>query len=138
MSNFLSSHETKSLLSFAKDSAKKSFQDLRKKEHFHCNYLEENIKTTKLFFQHTVFKDSASRTPQEIMERILIFPFLAEIIKEGIAKKTENSKEGIFYKISKQYEKYALSVIVLRNQKEDLVLLSCFKNFDSNKKKNRS
>ena len=135
MSNIFTSQQTKSLLSFAKDSAKKSFLQLKKEQFFFCTYMSEKVSITRLFFQHVVFKDSRARTPYEIMERILIFPFLSDIIKNGIAQKTHSINANEFYKVSKKYNKYSLSVILLRNKTGQLVLLSCFKDFNVQKKR---
>lgn len=126
----------KSLLAFAKDSAKKSFQKLREEEFFYSHELDKKIYITKQFFNHVVSDKNKKRTAYEIMERILIFPFLHEIITGGILVKSQSDKFSQFFRISKKYNKYILTIIILYDKKRaKYILLSCFKNY---KKKNLS
>ena len=118
----------KSLLAFAKDSAKKSFQKLRKEEQFYCTSLREKIHITKKFFNHVVFKDSTTRTPEEIMERILIMPFVSHIIEKGeyISKRDEYGKT--FIRISYVFWTAVKLSIILEKTQKHCIVLSCFRN----------
>ena len=125
----------KQLLTFAKDSAKKHFQELRKKSPIFCPAFSQEIHITREFFQHVVYRGENTRSPYEIMERILIFPFLSEIIKTGNLKETRKEEKITFLEIQKFFIFYKLSIIVIkRKNNPKYILLSCFKH----KKKNSS
>ena len=120
----------KSLLAFAKDSAKKAFKKLREQEYFFSKDLDKNINITRVFFEHVIYDKKKKRTAYEIMERILILPFLEEIISTGKIQKTREYKGTHFFRVSKVYKKYTLTVIIFQDTiTKEYILLSCFKNF---------
>jgi len=119
------------ILRIAKISAKRNFQELRKKSPIPCPLLNEKIKITKLFLSHIAYVGE-KRTHKEIVERILIIPFIDEIAQTGYIEKTRKSTNGISYQISKKIQSEVFSIIVIKTEKS-LLLLSCFRNWAQKK-----
>ena len=118
----------KQLLAFAKDSAKKHFQALRKNSPVFSPSFLNDIHITRDFFQHVIYRGKNSRSPYEIMERILIFPFLNEIIQTGTIIETREEKNICFFEIEKKYKSYNISIIIMhKTDNPKYILLSCFK-----------
>ena len=116
----------KALLRISKKSAKKVFQNLRENGNFFSPYLKENIQITKLFLNHIAFNVEKHRSIKEMMERLLIVPFLSEIVTSGEfqSKRGEHQKE--FFEFSKSFGKDEFVVIIMKDSK-GYFLLSCFR-----------
>ena len=122
------------LTKIAKFSAKKMFQDLKLKSAetpFFCEAIQSEIKITKLFFQHIVYKNKETRSYKEIIERILIIPFIQDIITTGVFIEKREEENISFFQFSKNLKDWTFSVIIQkRTQQDDYILLSCFKDFN--------
>ena len=68
-----------------------------------------------------------------MIERILIIPFLEEIITTGKLEKTRDDENGTSYQISLSIKNEVFSIIIIRTNKSYL-LLSCFRNLNYKKK----
>lgn len=88
----------KILLRLAKKSAKENYKFLRNQSPFFCNTLKAEVMVSKIFFNHVVYHTSKNREEREIIERILLFPFIKSILKNG--KLQETRKENTFYLVS--------------------------------------
>lgn len=106
-------------------SAKKSFKLLRERSPFFCTYLEEEVKVTKLFFDHIAYKKKRHKNPEELATRLLISPFVDEILKEGLLQDHRREEAIEYFKISKKFGHQTFSVIV-QKRNQQYYLISCF------------
>ncbi len=106
-----------------KISAKKSFQKLQKESPFYCAALDAEVFITKLFFEHIAF--AKKRKLEDLVERLIMIPFIEEAFEEGeLIKKTEKKNET-FFKLCLEIKNRKFNIIVVKNQKR-CFLLSCF------------
>lgn len=119
------------ILRIAKISAKKNFQELRKKSPIFCPLLKKEIKITKLFLSHIAYVGE-KRTHKEIVERILIIPFIEEIATTGDLDEVRENQSGTSYQISKKIQSEIFSIIIIKTEKS-VLLLSCFRNWTQKK-----
>ena len=124
------------LTKIAKFSAKKMLKGIieeSKKNPFISKELKSEVKITKLFFQHIAYSFK-KREYREIIERLLIIPFIKEIIINGTKIEERQEKNIISHKISKNFSQWTFSIIILeREQQKDFVLLSCFNEYKKKK-----
>ena len=116
------------ILRLTKKSAKRVFKNLRKKAPFHCSSLNKEIVITKLFLEHIAFNATKNRTHKEIIERLLIIPFLEEIFLKGTMREVRDKKENLFFRISRQFGEDIFVAIIIKSAKGYL-LLSCFREY---------
>ncbi len=116
----------KILLRLAKQSAKNIFKIVRSQSPFYCNALSSEIKVTKLFYNHIVNNSKKKRSDYEIVERILIIPFLSEILLKGVLIQMRNEKYGKTFRITYKIKSDIFCVIILSSQ-DNYSLLSCFR-----------
>lgn len=117
----------KKILPLAKKSAKEIFFKLRENWPYFCNSLNSEIFIWREFFNHIVFKE---REDLELVKRLLIFPFIEKIIKNGEIIESKNPE--IFSKITLKNWKDNFSVIIIQKNNK-LFLLSCFLEYKKNK-----
>lgn len=114
------------LLRISKKSAKKVFQKLRTEGSIFCTYLQQPIQITKIFLNHIAFNIEKHRPVKEIMERLLIVPFVPEIIEQGVFHGERTEYEKKFFEFSKHFGVDEFVVIVMKDSK-GYFLLSCFR-----------
>ena len=107
-----------------KKSAKKSFSILRERSPFWCTSLKNNVSITKKLFNHIAYHQKRTRKVLEILERLLIIPFVEDIVKKGEIIETRDNA----HKISLNISHYSFSVIVIE-EKNSFHVLSCFQDF---------
>ena len=127
----------KILFRLAKKSAKKVFQGLRKQGPYFCKSINKNVRITKLFLSHITNIEKKKRTYFDIIERSFILPFVKDIIEKGILQETRTSDFGKFHKVSLLIGEDTFSIIIIENKKQ-LLLLSCFRKYQYNEKRDLS
>ena len=116
----------KELLLFARRSAKESFKNLKGQAPFYCNILESDIFITKVFFEHIAFAKQRTRFFYDLMERLLVIPFIPEILKNGIiVEERLKSVSTIFLRIEYSIAKKTLALIIMKKSNR-YFLSSCF------------
>ena len=116
------------ILNLAKKSAKEIFKLIRKNRGVFCPALQFEVKITRRFLQHICFNQDKDRSAEEIMERILIMPFVSHIIEKGeyISKREEYGKT--FIRISYVFWTAVKLSIILEKTQKHCIVLSCFRN----------
>jgi hypothetical protein len=109
----------------AKISGKQVFKNLKSQSPFYSDVLKTNIEITKVFYDHIVYNKKKKRSQKEIIKRILVIPFIQEILNNGNLTKERTKKEKKYFRISLLQKKGVFSVIILKN-KQNYSLLSCF------------
>lgn len=115
----------KRMLPLVKKSAKKSFVLLRKRSPLECAALQTDIHVTKLFFNHIAHIKKRKRNVVDLIERLLIIPFIDDILAYGNCIERRRQRGKMHYKIAlkKGHETFC---VILIEKKEKIVLLSCF------------
>jgi len=117
------------LLPLAKQSAKEVFFKLRKNWPYFCNAISSEILIWKSFFNHVAFNKNKNRKIRELLERLLIIPFIKKIIENWeLTEKRDWEKSEEYYKISLNNWNNTFSIIIIKN-KSYYFLLSCFIDF---------
>lgn len=111
------------LLRLLKLSAKKSFDEIRKKGPFFCEIINLELKVTREFFDHISFQKS--REIKEIISRLLIIPFIEDIIHKGTLIEKRIQGDYIYFQLALLLKKESIN-IVIRKKNEKIILLSCF------------
>jgi len=112
----------KKLHKLIKHSAKKSFQLLRDRAPLNCNVLGGKVKVTRLFYSHITQPKRRNKTLNDLMERLLIIPFIDDILNDGTLLK---SRKNLFFRISKTFGERDYTVIIIKRY-DEFLLLSCF------------
>ena len=105
-------------------SAKESFKLLREKAPLFCTALNAGILVGKQFLKH-ISDVEKRRHKHEILERLLLIPFLQKILQNGKKTETRTQNKRIFHRISESVGNQVFSVIILEVPKRFL-LVSCF------------
>ncbi len=100
-------------------SAKYVFKKLREKAPYSSYVLNDKVFVNRLFWNHLNF--SKERTREETEERLLLIPFLEEVLQKGI-KISENSQ---FIRIEKSIGNFQVGVVIVKNNQKK-ILLSMF------------
>ena len=106
-------------------SAKKSFQILRARAPFFCAALQKEIFVSRQFFNHISNNTFRKRRISDLLERLLMIPFIDEILEKGKLVETREHSQKVFFQISKMFFKEKYSVIIVKVH-EKHSLLSCF------------
>ena len=114
----------KYIVSLVEISAKRSFKILKNNDPIWCSCIKNNVKITKIFFQHIcgAFK---RRKIRETIKRLLIIPFIDQILFEGNITEIRINNKKKYYKISLTISSYIFSIVLLY-MKNEYKLISCF------------
>ena len=115
----------KIFLPLLKKSAKKSFQLLRNRAPLTCSALKCNVTVTKFFYGHIAHASKRRRNIEDLIERLLIIPFIDEILLHGKLVETRDKDEAVYFRITKSFVYNKYSVIVIKRGCY-YHLLSCF------------
>lgn len=108
-------------------SAKKTFQDLRSKSPIFCKALGENVRISRVFYNHISSK-TKSRTKEEISERLVIIPLIEKVFQNGKQSETRKKNGETFFQITHSFKAFIISIILVRRKNNQLYLVSCFRN----------
>lgn len=117
-----------------KNSARQAFYNLRENGDLYCEALSVQVKVTRVFFQHISFTERRHKDLGELAERLLLIPFVKKIVLEGEIIEVRKKDNDIFYQISSNFFGKQYSVIIIKTQNNNYLLLSCFINWNKRKK----
>lgn len=104
------------------------FKNLRDQGPLFCSFIKADIQVTKLFLEHIAYNASKNRGYEETIERLLIIPFIEEILGSGRIKEVRKENGGLFYRVSKQFGKDIFTLIIIKKP-SGYLLLSCFREY---------
>lgn len=114
-------------------SAKRTFYLLRNKSPLFCKEIGSKIHVSKMFFRHISF--SKTRPVREIIDRLLIIPFIEEILTNGKISEQRTIHDINYFKISLRIKDFIFSVIFSKKiLSDEHILVSCFIDQQENKK----
>ncbi len=119
-------------LQLLKNSAKKTFCDLRDKSPLNCTQLSEKIVVSKRFFTHIAKHPKRTQNLKDLAERLLIIPFVNDILNNGNIVNIRTKRNEKYFRISKKYKKITYTVIVIKTKKI-FFLVSCFIDWENKK-----
>ena len=120
------------LLPLAKKSAKEVFLQLRENWPYFCDELKKEIEVTKLFFNHIILNNDKKREIRDLIERILIIPFIEKILTKWKITEKRKGKWVEYFKLSINNWDDVFSIIILKKSNK-FTLLSCFIDFKQKK-----
>ncbi len=118
----------KTLFRLAKKSAKKVFFSLRENAPYFSPALGKNVYITKIFLGHITNISTKNRSYKEIVERILIIPFVQEALKKGVITESRNQESFSFTRL--EFSSGSdIFCFILTKEKRGYILISCFRKF---------
>lgn len=107
-------------------SAKRSYQNLKNSAPLISGDLKAKILVSKRFYDHIAHHKRRRNNPTEIVNRLLLIPFLPEIVAQGAVVDIRDQSEGKFYQLKFAIHDKKASVVILKDKAGVYRLVSCF------------
>ncbi len=114
-------------------SAKRAFFNLRSLSPIRSEILDIEVLVSKRFFDHIAHHRRRKSNLKELVRRLLMIPFVPEIIEAGQIEEIRNKEEDCFIEISRNFSSRKFSVVLVQKKTSKVYyLLSCFEKTKNN------